>query len=410
MNTAGIIDMNDKEKKALVKRISKEILGETSHATRETRENLHTIALASLPYLERGVPFVDIVRAVKKKWDKFLEKVDRLKLNHIREILYWRARAMALQYAMSRSKFLMPVDGPAVSYPGVYESLPRHVMDFLKSIDKDDTILVVSDCDKGIYMHENIFSELREFLFSETHHMTVRVGGNSFRFAERLMGYLVDMKDVDIHRFEFFLSSPGRYLDLWKRKFRKMCAAMTVRWMDDYKFDFTSDFMRYADRYDIRGSGVGMNYATKTATLYGTNGPKAGAACVVVVPSAASEKLKEGTLKDGTEVRHIPPELGLRGSMATLWVRNEESGYIREGEFYRFNSAAKGAWAIADVMMTKGYKDVQPATHALYSDTWSNLMENERQLFKDAGLVCHHLIRSYEELDAARLRYEQERT
>ena len=27
-----------------------------------------------------------------------------------------------------------------------FRSLPQHVMDFLKSIDKDDTILVISDC------------------------------------------------------------------------------------------------------------------------------------------------------------------------------------------------------------------------------------------------------------------------
>ncbi len=402
--------MNNKEKKALVKRIFEEILGETSHATRETRENLHTIVLASLPYMNRGVPLVDIVRAVKKKWDKFLERVNRLKLNHHWAILYQHARAMALQYAMSRSNFLMPVDGPAVSYPEVYESLPRHVMDFLKSIDKDDTILVISDCDKGIYMHENIFSELREFLFSETHHMTVRVGGNSFRFAERFMSYLVDMKDVDIHRFEFFLSSPGIYEDRWKLQFRKMCAAMTVRCMDDYKFDFTSDFMRYADRYDIRGLGIGRNNATKTVTIYRENGLISGIEPSPTTQGTTSVDFAVGTLKDGTEVRRIRQELGLCGSLATLWARNEASGYILEGEFQRDDFAAKGAWAIADVMMAKGYKDVQPATHALYGDTWSNLVENERQLFKDAGLVCHHLIKSYEELDAERLRYEQERT
>lgn len=295
----------------------------------------------------------------------------------------------------------------ADSSPGAYASLPRHVMDFLKSIDKDDTILVVSDCDKGIYNYRKIFSELCEFLFAETHHMTVRVGGNSYRFAGWLMGYLLDMKASDNHRFEFFLSPFEADSDKAERRIEKMRATMTIHLMSDYKFDLASDFMRYVDRYDIRGSGVGMNYATKTVTVYGANSPKSGSECIVVVPSAASENLREGSLKDGTVIRHLPPELGLRGSLATLWVRNERSGFINDGEFHVFNSAEKGAWAIGDVMMAMGYDDVSPATHALYSDTWSNLMHNERRLFKDAGLVCHHLIHSYEEYEEIRAERRQ---
>ena len=81
--------------------------------------------------------------------------------------------------------------------------------------------------------------------------------------------------------------------------------------------------------------------------------------------------------------------------MAVLWVRNEQSGFLHDGEFSRFNDSDKGAWAIADVMMVKGYGDVPPATHALYGDATSNL----------AGLVCHHLIRSYEEVDEERREY-----
>ena len=56
-------------------------------------------------------------------------------------------------------------------------------------------------------------------------------------------------------------------------------------------------------------------------------------------------------------------------------------------------------------MMVKGYEDVLPATHALYGDATSNLAPNQRRLFKDAGLVCHHLIRSYEEVDEERREY-----
>ena len=122
-----------------------------------------------------------------------------------------------------------------------FRSLPQHVMDFLKSIDKDDTILVISDCDKMIYNYLNVFDELSKFLFAETHHMTVRVGGNSFRFAKALMAYLRDMKAADNRRFEFFLS-PRDKREPWIEEMR---ATMTVHFMSDYKFDLSSDFMRY---------------------------------------------------------------------------------------------------------------------------------------------------------------------
>ena len=130
-----------------------------------------------------------------------------------------------------------------------------------------------------------------------------------------------------------------------------------------------------------------------------------GAESVVVVPSMMSDDEPNGPLKDGTNVQRINPELGLRGSMAVLWVRNEQSGFLLDGEFCRFNDSDKGAWAIADVMMVKGYEDVLPATHALYGDATSNLAPNQRRLFKDAGLVCHDLIRSYEEVDEERREY-----
>lgn len=68
-----------------------------------------------------------------------------------------------------------------------YKKLPRHVMDFLKSIDTDETILVVTDFGKGNFVHRALFSELSEFLLMETHHMKIRVGGNSYRFASQPM-------------------------------------------------------------------------------------------------------------------------------------------------------------------------------------------------------------------------------
>ena len=123
--------------------------------------------------------------------------------------------------------------------------------------------------------------------------------------------------------------------------------------MRDYKFDIASDFIRYVDKYDIRGSGAGMNYEAKTVTVYDYGKSMMGAESVVVVPSMMSDDEPNGPLKDGTNVQRINPELGLRGSMAVLWVRNEQSGFLHDGEFSRFNDSDKGAWAIADVMMVK---------------------------------------------------------
>ena len=289
-----------------------------------------------------------------------------------------------------------------------YKKLPRHVMDFLKSIDKDETTLVVMDFGKGNFINRGLFLELSDFLLTETHHMKIRVGGNSYRFASGLIFNLLDRKMTNCRRFEFFRISAkddeesSCEGDNWIQKIREVA---TVRYMSDYKFDLTSDFMRYVDKYDIRGAGAGMNYQTKTVTVYDYGKPMMGAESVVVVPSMMSDDEPRGPLKDGTNVQRISPELGLRGSMAVLWVRNEQSGFLHDGEFSRFNDSDKGAWAIADVMMVKGYEDVQPATHVLYGDATSNLAPNQRRLFKDSGLVCHHLIRSYEEVDEERREY-----
>ena len=296
----------------------------------------------------------------------------------------------------------MPIDSSTDSSTNEYTTLPRHVMDFLKSIDTDETILVVTDFGKGNFSHGALFSELSEFLLMETHHMKVRVGGNSYRFAGELIYNLLEHKMSNCRRFEFFRTGVEEDDDSDDNWIQKICEVATVRFMRDYKFDIASDFIRYVDKYDIRGSGAGMNYEAKTVTVYDYGKSMMGAESVVVVPSMMSDDEPNGPLKDGTNVQRINPELGLRGSMAVLWVRNEQSGFLHDGEFSRFNDSDKGAWAIADVMMVKGYEDVLPATHALYGDATSNLAPTQRRLFKDAGLVCHHLIRSYEEVDEER--------
>lgn len=299
----------------------------------------------------------------------------------------------------------MPIDSSTDSSTNEYTTLPRHVMDFLKSIDTDETILVVTDFGKGNFSHGALFSELSEFLLMETHHMKVRVGGNSYRFAGELIYNLLEHKMSNCRRFEFFRTGVEEDADLDDNWIQKICEVATVRFMRDYKFDIASDFIRYVDKYDIRGSGAGMNYEAKTVTVYDYGKSMMGAESVVVVPSMMSDDEPNGPRKDGTNVQRINLELGLRGSMAVLWVRNEQSGFLHDGEFSRFNDSDKGAWAIADVMMVKGYEDVLPATHALYGDATSNLAPNQRRLFKDAGLVCHHLIRSYEEVDEERREY-----
>ena len=299
----------------------------------------------------------------------------------------------------------MPIDTLTASSTNEYTTLPRHVMDFLKSIDTDETILVVTDFGKGNFSHRALFSELSEFLLVETHHMRVRVGGNSYRFASELIYNLLEHKMSNCRRFEFFRTTVEEDADPDDNWIQRICEVATVRFMCDYKFDIASDFIRYVDKYDIRGSGAGMNYEAKTVTVYDYGKSMMGAESVVVVPSMMSDDEPNGPLKDGTNVQRINPELGLRGSMAVLWVRNEQSGFLLDGEFCRFNDSDKGAWAIADVMMVKGYEDVLPATHALYGDATSNLAPNQRRLFKDAGLVCHHLIRSYEEVDEERREY-----
>ena len=101
----------------------------------------------------------------------------------------------------------MPVDTSAVSFRHEYKDLPCHAMDFLKSIDKDETVLVVMDCGKGNFGCGALFSELSDFLLTETHRMTIRVGGNSYRFAGELIYNLLERKMTNCSRFEFFRTS-----------------------------------------------------------------------------------------------------------------------------------------------------------------------------------------------------------
>ena len=169
--------------------------------------------------------------------------------------------------------------------------------------------------------------------------MKVRVGGNSYRFASRLIFNLLDRKMTNCRRFEFFRTSVEEDADSDDNWIQKICEVATVRFMRDYKFDIASDFIRYVDKYDIRGSGAGMNYEAKTVTVYDNGKSMLGAESMVIVPSMMSKDEPAETLKDGTKVLHINPELGLRGSMAVLWIRNEQSGFIHDGEFSRFNDS-----------------------------------------------------------------------
>ena len=171
-----------------------------------------------------------------------------------------------------------------------YKKLPRHVMDFLKSIDKDETILVVMDYGKGNFCHRVLFSELSDFLLTETHHMKIRIGVNSYRFASRLIFNLLGRKMTNCRRFEFFRTSAKEDEDSSSEGddwLQRICEVATVRFMRDYKFDIASDFIRYVDKYDIRGSGAGMNYEAKTVTVYDNGKSMMGAESVVVVPYEA---------------------------------------------------------------------------------------------------------------------------
>lgn len=134
----------------------------------------------------------------------------------------------------------MPIDSSTVSSTNEYKTLPRHVMDFIKSIDNDGTILVVTDFGKGNFSHGALFSELSEFLLTETHHMKVRVGGNSYRFAGELIYNLLEHKMSNCSRFEFFRTAVEEDADSDDNWMQKICEVATVRFMRDYKFDINA--------------------------------------------------------------------------------------------------------------------------------------------------------------------------
>lgn len=165
----------------------KEILGDTEKLTKEERENISEILLTSTMFEGRGVPLVDIIKAVKESWDKVLAKKEK---NSFSIISYWEARTRALKYLLTRKEFVRPSDDDSVSYPELYKNLPRHVMEFLKSIDKDSAILILTDLGNGNH-HLKTYLALQEFLLLETHHMRIRIGGNSYRLADSFSRYLL---------------------------------------------------------------------------------------------------------------------------------------------------------------------------------------------------------------------------
>lgn len=258
--------------------------------------------------------------------------------------------------------------------------IDEEVLSWIKSVDGRETILTVFDA--GKFSNGFVFRKLIRSVLENSRSMRFRIGGNSFRLAGAVIDSLIKRNGQDAERFEFFLGSKDLpdCLSRVKDKFE----SLGIKCYDVSKLGIVaeSDFGRYVDQYDIRGCDAGYSEDSRTVTVYYDRNRFDSHPGVPTV-------LKDG---DGTILRRNDPPNGLKGSLSTLYLRGERSGFISHGRFEPFNDADKGAWAIGDVVMVKGFGDISPSTHVLVPLEMMNIKESCEKLFADVGVDTRRLV------------------
>ena len=223
--------------------------------------------------------------------------------------------------------------------------LPEETQEYLKQIDEPGAILALFDEEKMFYAYEGPLEAIIRYCLTESKHITLRVGGYSYRM-ERQALYLSYVLQTVPTRLESIYCGYHRpcidYKDA-RAVFRELCK---------YDFDYEDPFVKYAEEYDYK--------------------------CV--------------TLR------------GVPHTMVYYYVNNIDPGwYDKEGNFHRFYDKHRGLEALGNVTMVRGYGDIKPATAALYSDSGGGCGDeiycglaahydkrsrtsSQRKLFEDAGI------------------------
>jgi hypothetical protein len=74
-------------------------------------------------------------------------------------------------------------------------------------------------------------------------------------------------------------------------------------------------------------------------------------------------------------------------SMVWFYVNNVDCGwYEKDGSFCRFNTNEKGYWQIVEVIKTKGYNSIKPATCALICGKDSRISGRQHTMLEEEGI------------------------
>ena len=291
----------------------------------------------------------------KESWDALVEQYDNVICNALREnhlsSLEKRMNVDEIAGARKEADDCAPV---IPYYNG--RLLPKELKEFIGSIDRPGAVLALFDEGKGFarnlfpeppyYIHEDMI----KYVLTSTKHITLRVGGYSYRVAQAVLN-IAEKLGTEPRRVEY-LSAENEVPE----NDRPDATSIRIRMRD---FDFESDdpFVKYAEQYDFKY--FSMESDAHPTVYYYVN------------------KIDTGFYKD-------------------------------DGSFVPFYSNGRGLQALSDVAMVRGYKDIRPATAAIYTDSGRSRGDSiffgpashadrktrgscQRMLFEDAGIKSFNL-------------------
>ena len=197
-----------------------------------------------------------------------------------------------------------------------YHNLPRpvlpvHVKEFIDMIDQPGAILALFDEGKLFYGYSDILEAIIRYTLTESKHITLRVGGYSYRVEGQALSLSCDLGN-NPERLESI------YCGYYPPNEDHSDARAIFHELDKYSFDYDDPFVRYSEDYDYKCFALG----------------------------------------------------GVMHPMVYYYVNNIDTGwYDRDGKFCGFYDKQRGLQALGDVVMIRGYTDIKPATAAVFSDS-----------------------------------------
>ena len=225
------------------------------------------------------------------------------------------------------------------------EPLSEEAKRFVDSIDIPGAILALFDEGKMFLGYTGVYDSLISYVLNNTMHITLRVGGYSYRVEGSVIGR-AHLSGVEPGRVEcLYCDSADPEEDYGVTNTR-------YHIMRKYDFEYDDEFVKYAEEYDYKCFALG----------------------------------------------------GETHPMVYYYVNNIDTGwYSADGLFQGFYSNNRGLQALADVAMIRGFKDIKPATAAVFSDSGNHTGDqifcgpaahydkrdrasSQRKLFEDARI------------------------